>query len=102
MSANVCACGAIPVHALEATPCCCWCWVVERGQDAFEGHRDCVIAKKRIAAIQTRFRTAVLGERECCAKIVEQARQPMAAMPAVLIREARKSPEHVFRAILDN
>lgn len=101
---RLCVCGAAPVHALESAPCCCWCWVVERGNDPYEGHPECLTAKKRIAAIQTRFRSAVLAEREACAQIVEEVgrRQPLESMPIVLLREARKSPERVLRAILDN
>lgn len=101
-SEKLCACGAKATHEhVEGDPCC-WCHVVEHGRVPFEGHADCQIASKRISAIQTRFQTAISAEREACAKIVEELKHPLEAMPPQLRHMAKKSPEYVLQAILDN
>jgi len=60
-----------------------------------------MVAAKRIGQIQTRFRTAVLAERECCARIVEEARSAKGVMPAELVRALRKTPEHAVATIVN-
>lgn len=95
-------CGDAAIHA-DSAALCCWCWVVERSRDPHPGHAACGVAAKRIEAIQHRFRSAVLAEREGCALVLEEAqrRVPIAAMPEALKAQARRNPEHVFRGILD-
>lgn len=97
-------CPALASHGLGTDRrTCCWCWVVELAREAYPGHPDCLVARERIDKIRARFRTAVLAEREACARIVEEfrERQPLESMPPVLLRATRKSPETVLRAVLD-
>lgn len=96
--AHVCSfCGAPSSHE---GGWCCWCWVVNKGQDPVPTHAECVASVRRLDAVQQRFRDAVLAEREGCARCVEELKDIHASqIPQELVRDTRRNPRKILAGI---